>query len=286
MKRFSGFSAAAAIGLSLAFTAPALAQGVGENFSIDEGVIGGGTMPNVVSDIDRITFVYSATIDQSNDGGLLNGDAFHEKGFAHWTGYIPDSGAPLSSQLSAVGAADYEVYMVFEATGTAAVTGTGITATFTTFTIDIYLDVDSNTTLALPTDTTAGDGTIDGDVQIAGNGEDQLLATATLLSTGEAHLFDGLANGDFEIVVSDLFLKMFGEDFFSDPVPFYTVMNFRGNTGSVTPPGSATAPFRAVAEGDGSLFFTIPEPGTLGLLGAGLMGAAAFLRRRKSAKAA
>lgn len=286
MKRFSGFFAAAAAGLSLAFTAPALAQGVGENFSINEGVIGGGTAAHVVSGIDKITFDYDALIDQANDGGLLDGDAFQEKGFAQWTGYLPDEGAPLSSQLSTIGAADYNVYMVFQATGTAAVTGGGITATFTTFTIEIWLDVDSNTTLNLPTDTTAGDGIIDGDVQIAGNGDDKHLATATLLSAGEAHLFGGLANGDFEIVVSDLFLEMFGESFFSDPVPFYTVMNFRGVTGTVTPPGSATQPFRAVAEGDGSLFFTIPEPGTLGLLGAGLMGAAAFLRRRKSAKAA
>lgn len=310
MTRFSGFLAAAAMGLSLAFTAPALAQGLGANFSIDQtcgnsdqcsefaGPAGFGTLTG----IDRISFTYTARIDQTNDLGgdgpggnsdVLDGDPFVEKGFAQWQGYANDAGQAVPGQFLN---ADYQVYMVFTATGTATFvdTGdpdtTGIYVTFDTFVIDIFVSDDLDTALTVPA-TTAGhvqnqgvdiipgtDGVLDAD--------DQLIARATLLSVGEAHLFGTLANGDFEIQVTDVGLSLFGPSFFSDPVPFYTVMNFGGNTAAATPPGLIDAPFSSVATGEGQMFFTVPEPGTLGLLGAGLMGAAAFLRRRKSAKAA
>jgi hypothetical protein len=288
MKLFSGILAAGTVGLSLAFTAPAFAQGVGSNFSIDQtcGASGlcseaGGTL----TDIDKINFTYVARIDQSNDGGVLNGDAFVEKGFANWTGYINDAGGAVGPSALNF---DYEVYMVFTATGTAAFNGVGITATFTSFVIDIYVSDGLNTALTVPA-TTAGDVLNGGNAIGSGlgvNADDTLLASASLISTGEAHLFGGLANGDFEIQVTDLGLELFGESFFTDPDPFYSIMNFAGNTGSVNPAGSITEPFSSVATGDGQMFFQVPEPGTLGLLGGGLLGAAAFLRRRKAAKAA
>jgi len=286
MKLFSGILVAGTIGLSLAFTAPTFAAGVGENFSIDEGVVA-GSFPNVVTGIDKVNFTYTALIDQTNNGGVLNGDAFVEKGFAQWGAYVNDAAAVIPSQLNSLEiGGGYKVYMVFTALGTAAFNGIGITATFTSFEIDIFLDSSSNTVLTLPADGIPGNGDIPGNVAKVGDGEDQLLASANLISVGEAHLFGGLAAGDFEIQVTDLGLELFGESFFTDPSPFYSIMNFAGNTGTVTPPGSINAPFTSVATGDGQLFFQVPEPGTLGLLGGGLLGAAAFLRRRKAAKAA
>ncbi len=291
MKLFTGLMAAGAVGLSVAFTAPAGAVSFGENFSIDQtcGAVspcseGGGTINNV----DRVNFGYSAVIDQTNDGsngGFLDGDSFVEKGFATWTGYLDDSNNPVAGSFIN---ADYQVYMVFTATGTAAVDGGGgILATFQTFTIDIYVSDNTDTALSLPA-TTAGP-VLNGGLAIGGgagvNADDSLIATATLLSAGEAHLFGGLANGDFEIIVSDLGLSLFGMDFLTSPDPFYNIMNFAGVT-TIVSGAVATAPFTATAQGSGDLYFTIPEPGTLGLLGAGLLGAAAFLRRRKAAKAA
>lgn len=292
MKLFSGILAAGTVGLSLAFTAPTFAQGVGENFSIDQSCGASGLCSEIggtLTGIDKINFTYRARIDQTNDGsgpgGALDGDAFTEKGFANWTGYINDAGGAVFGTTLNL---DYQVYMVFTATGTAAFNGTGITATFNSFVVDIYVSDNGDTALTVPA-TTAGSVLNGGQAPGSGlgvNADDRLLASASLLSTGEAHLFGGLANGDFEIQVTDLGLELFGESFFTNPDPFYSIMNFAGNTGSVTPAGSVTAPFSSVATGDGQLFFAVPEPGTLGLLGGGLLGAAAFLRRRKAAKAA
>jgi hypothetical protein len=275
--------AAGAVGLSLAFTAPVSAASFGDNFSVDQscGASGdcsevGGTLTNV----DRVNFGYSAVIDQSNDGsgpgGALDGDSFVEKGFATWTGYLNDANNNVpGSSLNF----DYQVYMIFTATGTASFDGTEITALFDTFTVEVYVSDETDTNLVLPA-TTAGDVTNTGS-----SADDQLIATANLLSAGEAHLFGGLANGDFEIIVSDFGLELFGESFLTDPSPFYEIMNFAGVT-TIVSGATPFAPFTATAQGSGDLYFTVPEPGTLGLLGGGLLGAAALLRRRKAAKAA
>jgi hypothetical protein len=277
--------AAGAVGLSLAVTAPAYAD-LGANFSVNQNCgIPGALSPcsesgGTLTDVDSINFRYSAVIDQQNDGGPLNGDAFTEKGFAIWSGYFRDDGTSTGdNQLGD----DYSVYMIFEGTGTATVDGPGILATFNTFNVSIFMSDGVESDLSLPADTT---GDVDTDTDNDGSdAEDVLLATASLLSAGEAHLFGGLANGDFKIIMSDLGLSLLGEDFFTDPENFYKIMGFTGVTTQIIG-ASATEAFTATATGSGDLFFQVPEPGTLGLLGGGLLGAAALLRRRKAAKAA
>jgi hypothetical protein len=252
----------------------ASAVGTGLPWTVDESVVPGSVF-NIFT-VDSFDFSYKAVIEQANDGGLLNGDPFQEKGFFEVSSYKLGV-ATVSSQLNCIFTPFcYNMYGVFDISGTATATGGGIRATFTSATLSLYLDPDQNTTKSLPTSDGTFDGIIAGSVTLGGNIEDLLIGTATLLNVGEAHVFPGLANGDFEVVLGNWSLTSFGASYWSAPSPFYFRVNFDGNTTTITG-ASLTAPFFAKADGSGNAFF-IPEPTSLALLGLGLFSLGASRR--------
>ena len=253
--------------------APAMAQ---NSFTVDEGTVPGSFAELVTA--DRISFNYQAKIVQSNDGGPLNGDLFTESGFLTKASFA-DGGSAVPSQLNGSQAGTlengYGIYGLFDITGTASQNSTGgITATFTSATLTLYIDPDQNTTLGFAGNIAARSGVF---------GEDYAIATYTLL-VGEAHVFPSLANGDFDTILN-MTLTPAGQAFFASPNPFYTLENFGGNTQTITG-ASFTAPFVADVTGAGTeLFLTpIPEPETYALMLAGLAAVGFIGRRRKQAR--
>lgn len=241
-------------------------------FQMQEGAVGAPTCTNLFT-ADRFTFGFNSRIIQTITGGSLAGadDPFTQVGFLNKASFELGAGNALQTQLNAFGDGGYKIYGVFTITGEADPLGVdGILATANSLTMTLFLDPDADTTLAF-------DGS--NNVTVGGNtGDDGALATFTMIAA-EAHIFGGLANGDYDSLLN-MTLTPLGASFFVDPDPFYNIENFGGNIQTLSG-ASLTDSFVAIATGAGVELFLIPEPGMLSLFGLAILGMGAISRRQR-----
>jgi len=253
----------------------AFAVGTGLPFTVSETTVNLG-LPAIASpntfDVDSLDFSYKARIDQTNShllpvpGSLLNGDPFVQAGFLEASSYKMGTTTAASALNSLAAFGGYGLYGVFKLTGTAAVVGTEIVYAITSGTLSLYVDRNQNTTKVIS-------GAINSPVVTLGKTtDDDLIGSASVVKTGSAaHLRNGLTNGDYEVIWTDFALTPFGSSYWIAPKTFHTQLSFDGNTTTIHPAASMTAPFTSTVDGSGNLF-VIPEPTGLALMGIGLLG--------------
>lgn len=257
----AAFSAGVLAVASSAYALPA--------FTLDESTVNGTGVTNSVTG-DQITLRYTAGINQTALG------AFSETGYFSGTGVV-NGGAPQGTFMNGPGADGYNFYGTFQVNGTVSVVGTTLLATFATGNVFIYADPDRDTILSL----VAGLPVV---TDVVGN-DDKLLASSVFvlpISQANVPLVGGQAanGGSYVINYGLLNLTTDGLGFFVAPQPFYLNITVTGENESFTP-ALALGDYTGTAVGDASAqFFAVPEPGSLALIGLGLLGASAARRRK------
>jgi hypothetical protein len=250
---------AGALALSVMSTA-ALAEPV-IPFTVNPGVIGAPQGSFTASYMD---FSYVALVDQVAAGGV---GTFTEEGAGFFSSFRhPD----LATVVSNTGInQDYKIYGVFTGAGTVAPTVTGgLTATFTDFNLRLFADPQMNTTIIAD-----GTGPPNGTVSIGGTiADDILIGQSAGLISGEAHVFPGLANGDFAVLVN--FQPIGG---FLSGITQLAIGEFNGVNTSLQGFSQGTFVDGRI-DGSGN-FSIVPEPSSLLLLGSGLAALGWFNRK-------
>jgi len=242
-------SLALTAGLVAGFSANAQMNPDYLDFSIDETEYNG-----TVKSGDKFNGGYVEELIFDGQGGFTTGAMAYLTALFQNNGTSPVFGTELADS--------YSLYAVLTASGTTSTNATDFTATQAQF--SLYIDVNLDTGV---------DSLIDGTT--TNNSDDILIGSASAVTNAYGQYANGTGNFNFDF--TDFVLTTEGEEYFVDPIPFYSLLTVNGdfdtlaNLPSVT--GDLSAGFVAAP-------VNVPEPSTVAVLALGLVGLGMSARRK------